>query len=142
MATLISIKAKLKTILETKEGAGEPLNEVYGYFEVQSQKFPFASIEILDIKEVRLDTASNLILAKWLIKVVLQDENNENVSTLRLSIMKELTNLFRTSENIDTLDNEITKLDVESVIAFNQYEDMPLTGFDIILMTEFVQTIS
>ncbi len=141
MATLITVKAKIKAILETKEGEGESLNVVYGFMKAEPQKFPAAMVEYLENDEERLDTQTNEVDAKYLIKVLLRDTNDQDVSTLRLSLITELTDLFRTPPNVDTLDSEVTIFDVGKVTAFNAQEDMPYSGFDMILSAKFIQTI-
>jgi len=143
MATVSSIKAKIKTILETKEGAGQPLNEVYGCWEQQPEKFPCAILEYFESGlEKRDTTAENEVNHKYKIRIAIRDTNNQTESDLRMSLIEDMTNLFRTADNVDTLDSEVHRFEVESVKAFNSSEDMQYSGFDIIISTFFLKTFS
>lgn len=139
MATITSVKAKIKTLLETKEGTGEPLNEVYGYIEVEPRLYPCALVEYLEHIELRLDDATNELTVKYLVKVLINDANDLTTSTTRMGLIQELTDMFRSY--VDTLDGIVTRFDVESVKAFNSSEDVPYSGFDIVLSTYFISPI-
>lgn len=142
MADIETIKAKIKTILETIEGGGLTLNEVFGYMENQPLVFPSAMIDIFDYEEARFDTANNEITVKFLIKVLIRDTNDSTSSDTRMAVIKGVTDVFRTSANVDTLNNEVERFDIERVSAFNKSEDMPFTGFDLILRVYFIKPIS
>jgi len=141
MTTVSSIKAKIKTILETKEGTGQPLNEVYGYWEQQPEKFPCAILEYFESGAEKRDTQQeNEVNHKYRIRVAIRDTNNQTESDLRMSLIEDMTNLFRTATNVDTLDSEVHRFEVESVKAFNSSEDMQYSGFDMIISTFFLKT--
>ena len=142
MATNTSVKAKIKEILETKKGAGQPLSQVYGYWEVQPEAFPCAMVEILDTGDKRLTTAENEITSNFKIRIAIKDTNDEGESTLRLSLIDTIRDLFNTVPYVDTLDGEATKFDFGKAFAFNKNEDMAYSGFDITMTVNFIKLIT
>lgn len=139
MATVITVKAKIVELLQTLEGDGLDLKEVFNYIENQPKNFPSASVDIMETEETRLTSIENEVHAKFLIRVMIRDSNDATASANRISLINAITDLFRTSDNVDTLAGVVERMEVEKVTAFNANEDMIYIGFDLHLSTYFIK---
>lgn len=138
-----TIKSKIITIVSTLKGDEKPLTDVYDFISSEVITFPIAMVEYMESpNEERLDTATNLITAKFLIKVFLNNHNDSGTSTLRITLIEVISNLFRTPANVDTLDGVVNLFDIEQIQVFNSYQDQPYSGFDLIIKTQFTKSIS
>jgi len=140
--SFVTTSAKIKTILETLEGAGGGLNEVFGYFEFAPQKFPCAMVRMLGAsREERLDTDNNLLTMAFVVRVLFRSDNDAANETLKETIIDQVLDKLRTSDNVDTLDGVVEKFSIESVEPIESSEGDPLTGFDVIVSCAKIKAI-
>lgn len=138
-----TVKDKLKTILQTLEGTGKPLKEVFGYIEPTPQLYPCAMIRVSGTStESRLDSGSNELMMEFTIRVLLRVDNSETAENQRLDLLDSIMDAFRTSANVDTLAGTVDKFDVHSMIQIETSEDQPAFGFDLIVQASKMMLIS
>lgn len=138
-----TVKDKIVTILTTKTGVGQPLQEVYGYMNPSPQNYPVAMVRIAGASsEQRLDTASNVLTMQFVVRVLIREKNSQTTEDLRLDLMTALTDVFRTASNVDTLQGIVEKFDVSEILPIDVNEDQPAFGFDLILIASKIKPIS
>lgn len=138
-----TVKDKIVTILNTKKGVGQPLQEVYGYMNPSPQNYPVAMVRVTGASsEVRLDTSSNVLAMQFVVRVLLREKNSQTAEDLRLDLMTALTDVFRTSANVDTMQGIVEKFDLSEIVPIDVNEDQPAFGFDLILIASKIKPIS
>ena len=136
MATFTSVRAKLKSLIEsTLEGVDNPLEEVFDYIETRPEKFPCAMIvPIPGSSLMKFDTCSNLLKMNFAIKVVLNDKNDKATEDLKIAIMDEFVdNLLNLSTVTDTLDGEVDIFQVTNIAPFSEQTEHPIVGIDFLI---------
>jgi len=138
-----SVSSKLKTILETLKGTGKPLSNVYDYFEPSPQQYPVAMIKAIGGSETRLDSASNFLDMRFIVKVLLRVKNTTTQEALRLSTLDAILDAFRASSYVDTLGGTVEKFDVLSITPFDSgSSDQPIIGYDIIVSASKIKLLT
>jgi len=136
MATFTSVRAKLKSLIEsTLKGAGKPLVEVFDYIETRPEKFPCAMIApVAGSSLTRVDSCSNELKMVFAVKVVLNDKNNQTVEDLIISIIDSfIDNLFNLKDVTDTLEGEVDRFDVTNIAPFSEQTEHPIVGIDFLI---------
>lgn len=138
-----TVKDKIVAILTTKKGTGQPLQEVFGYMNPSPQNYPVALVRVAGVStEQRLDTASDVLIMQFVVRVLIREKNSQAAEDLRLDLMTTFTDLFRTSSNIDTLQGIVEKFDMSEIVPIDISEDQPAFGFDLILIASKIKPIS
>jgi len=144
MATFASTRAKLKSLIETTlEGAGNPLKEVFDYIETSPQLFPCAMIVPFGASNLnRLDCRDELVMG-FLIRVVLNDKNNQATEDLRISVLDEFVDNLWTLANVrDTLDGEVEKVGDIEITPFSTQGEQPLVGIDFLIQATTIKVLT
>lgn len=114
MASFASVKAKLKTILDTLTGGGQPLQIAYSWPNPSPRAFPCATITNLEgSAEKRFDTATNEVKMRFAINVFIRDKNTQANHDLLDTIADLVMDAIRTSG--DTLGGTVDIFDIESL---------------------------
>lgn len=114
MATFASVKTKLKAILDTLTGGGQPLQVAYSWPNPAPRAFPCATISVLEgSSEKRFDTATNEVKMRFAIRVFIRAINTQANYDLRDTIADQIMDAIRTSG--DTLGGTVDIFDIESI---------------------------
>jgi hypothetical protein len=125
---------KLKSILDSLTGTGQPLVSVFDWANPDPQEFPCLLIGIADggVKEKRLDSADNEFEATFAIELLMKQELTRDSYRQRNDILNQVLAALRTYENYDTLDGTVEKMDVADFRMFHANgADAPRVGFDL-----------
>lgn len=143
MSTFASTRTKLKAILDEMEGAGQSFKAVFDYIEPSPQQYPCAMIRFIGCTEERLDSANNLLNARFLIRVFFRAENTSSAEDLRISVIDSLVDKLREADNVDTLDGTVERFSVESGEYFSSDQaDQPGDFFDFIVIASKIKAIT
>lgn len=137
-----AVKDQLETVLNTLVGSTKPLKAVFGYPEPSPQQYPCAVIHYLDSNEERLDSSSNFLTVRFVLRFMIREKNTAAANNQRLELMDSVYAAFRTSARIDTLGGVCQKFDFGAATMLNASEDQPIFGFDLIVSAGKIELIT
>lgn len=130
-------------ILNTLTGVGQPLQSVFSYFDPQPQAYPCAMIRALGASsEIRLDSASNWLVMKFVIRVMVRTKNTQDGDDQLLDATDAILTALRSSTYVDTLAGAVEQFDIESIEEFEDQTDQPVVGFDITVAAGKIKAIA
>ena len=130
-----SIKDGLATVLEELVGTGQTFNVLHKNFEAQLVNFPALLFRMVDSDgETRMDSESNEIHARFIVRAVFTYENSESADDTLLEALDEVCEHLREIPTRDILRGAVHRMDIEKTTFFDSQDSTaPVYGFDIVL---------
>ena len=94
-ATFAQINTAIHAILETLDGVGNPLQVVYAYPEPKPSGFPCAFPMLKGAVEDDLDTQVNELAIDFIVRVIMEDTNDQAAYDLLLDVVQLVLAEFR-----------------------------------------------
>ena len=138
----LAVKDAILDILESLVGTDQPFQEVFGYSEPTPQAFPCAMIRGVSGGEAAFDSASNLMTANFVIRVLQRVENSESAEDQRLALIDYLCEVFRKKEIVDTLGGIVEQFTISSISFIETNEEQPVFGFDFVVSASKIKLIN
>lgn len=144
MSNFATVKAELVQMLDDLEGASQPLNVVFDYFEPKPDKYPCGMIRTWGgTTKERLDSANDWLTMRFIIRVLVREDNTSDTENLLDEILDLFVAKLNTASIVDTLNGTVEKFDVEDIVPL-EIPDMnaPSVGFDILVSASRIQAIT
>lgn len=126
-----AIKSALVAAMEEMTGSGQPLKAVYRFNKTGAAAYPYACVLFAGTGgKVRLDSASDFLISRFTIRVVIDAENSEEEEEQIISLTDAVLNKFMTSANIDTLGGACDRFDIAASPLFVENAEMTVRGVE------------
>jgi len=138
-----SFSTKLQTILAGLVGAGKTYAAAYGFFNPEPIGYPYLVITPqAGSKEERLTTIENKLFIRYQILGIWKTDNELATETAKATAIDEVLALLRKKTNVDTLDGEVNRFDIESIDPVETETSEAVTGFRITVIGMVVTDIT
>jgi len=148
MATFATVRAKLKSLIETYlEGSTsqKTVYQVFDYIETQPalDGLPCAMMTPISSNLEKLTSCENTLIIRFLVKVVISDKNNQATEDLRITVIDNfIDQLWNLEDVTDTLDGVVYKFELDEIVPFNAQTDYPISGVDFLVSASTIRIVT
>lgn len=142
-ATLAQINTALYNILDLLDGGGQPLSAIYDWPNSKPESYPCAYPMYAGSREEIEDTATNLELVDFIVRVIIPDENDETTYDTLLSTKNLVLAEFRKDDHW-TLGGLVDDFSVSlSVQPFRTSDaEFPVIYFDVTVTCKVLHNVT
>ena len=127
-------KDALVTVLEELEGAGQPLQDVFGFMNPTLDRFPVAMVAYASGgTKTRLDTSADWLTSNFEVYVIFRESKTQDDVDQVYTVLDQVISKLTSTTNVDTLGGTVEKFDVVSIDPVQFTDATNVMGFRILV---------